>query len=91
LSTVGYGDYYPVNNLERTIAVIIMLGGVAFFSFIMGNFIEIVGNYEKKMGTVDKSGDLHNWLTLLTRFTNNKPLPKTLVNQIESNFSYFWG
>jgi len=48
-----------------------MLGGVAFFSYIMGNFIEIITNYEKKMGVVDKSGNLHNWFVLLTRFTNN--------------------
>ena len=73
LSTVGYGDYYPVSNIERIIAVLIMLGGVAFFSFIMSNFIEIISNYEKKMGAVDKSGDLHNWLILLSRFTNNQP------------------
>jgi len=46
LSTVGYGDYFPISNLERIMAVIIMLGGVAFFSYIMGNFIEIISNYE---------------------------------------------
>jgi hypothetical protein len=79
LSTVGYGDYHPVSNIERILAVLIMLGGVAFFSYIMGNFIEIISNYEKKMGVVDKSGDLHNWLILLTRFTNNQPLPKSLT------------
>jgi hypothetical protein len=39
---------------------------------------------------VDKSADLHNWLILLTRFTNNQPLPKSLTSQIENNFSYFW-
>jgi hypothetical protein len=89
LSTVGYGDYFPVSNIERIVAVLIMLGGVAFFSYIMGNFIEIISNYEKKMGVVDKSGDLHNWLALLTRFNNNN-LPKPLTTQIESNFSYFW-
>ena len=56
---------------ERIIVVLIMLSGVAFFSYIMGNFIEIISNYEKNMGVIDKSGDLHNWLLLLTRFTNN--------------------
>ena len=45
LSTVGYGDYYPVSDRERILAVIIMLGGVAFFSYIMGHFIEIISNY----------------------------------------------
>lgn len=90
LSTVGYGDYYPVSNVERIVAVGIMLGGVAFFSYIMGNFIEIITNYEKKMGVVDQSGDLHNWMMLLTRFTNNQPLPQSLTSQIEQNFSYYW-
>jgi len=80
LSTVGYGDYYPISNAERIIVVIIMLSGVAFFSYIMGQFIEILRNYEKNMGVVDKSGDLHNWLLLLTRFTNHQPLPKTLTD-----------
>jgi len=55
LSTVGYGDYYPISNPERIFTIIVMLGGVAFFSYIMGNFIEILTNYDKKMGLVDKS------------------------------------
>ena len=63
LSTVGYGDLHPVSSVERITAVIMMLGGVAFFSYIMGQFIEIISNYDKKMGAVDKSGDLHNWMT----------------------------
>ena len=46
-----------------------MLGGVAFFSYIMGNFIEILTSYEKKMGVVDNSGDLHDWVSIINRFT----------------------
>jgi potassium voltage-gated channel Eag-related subfamily H protein 8 len=65
--------------MERIITVVIMLCGVAFFSYIMGNFIEIISNYESKMGVVDKSGDLHNWLILLTRFNNNSPVPKLIT------------
>jgi len=90
LSTVGYGDYYPVSNLERILACIIMLLGVAFFSFIMGNFIEIITNYDEKMGIINKGTELHNWMTLLTRYTNNKPLPRSLINQIDDHFTYFW-
>lgn len=80
LSTVGYGDLYPVSTLEMIFGIFIMLCGVAFFSFIMSSFIEIISNYDKKMGAIDKGTELHNWMTLLTRFTNNKPLPKTLIN-----------
>ena len=90
LSTVGYGDYYPLSNIERIVAWVVMLLGVAFFSFIMGNFIEIITSYDQKMGIIDKGTDLHNWMTLLTRYTNNKPLPKSLINSIDSHFTYFW-
>lgn len=90
LSTVGFGDFFPVSNTERLIAVIIMLVGVAFFSYIMGNMMEIIINYEKKMGSVDHSGDLHNWMVLLTSFTNDHNIKKTITSQIEQNFEYFW-
>lgn len=68
----------------------IMLLGVAFFSYIMGNFIEIISNYKNKMGIIDRGTDLHNWMTLLTRFTNNNPLPRSLFNKIDAHFAYFW-
>ena len=68
---MGYGDYYPISNQERILGIIIMLFGVAFFAFVMGNFIEIISNYEEKMGSIDMSAPLNNWLHILTRFNNN--------------------
>ena len=64
LSTVGYGDYYPISNLEMIMTVILMLAGVAFFSFIMGNFMDIIANYELKMGNglENKVKELNIWL-----------------------------
>jgi hypothetical protein len=38
LSTVGYGDYYPISTNEMIIAIFFMLGGIAFFSYIMNSF-----------------------------------------------------
>ena len=35
LSTVGFGDYVPKSELERTITAFILLIGVACFSYIM--------------------------------------------------------
>ncbi len=69
-----------------------MLGGVAFFSYIMGNFIEIISNYDAKMGTLDKSDELNVWITSLERFTNKTKtnLSVSLVNQIISNQNYLW-
>jgi len=42
LSTVGFGDYHPISDIERCIGAMILLSGVAVFSYIMGNFIEIL-------------------------------------------------
>ena len=57
---------YFFTKIEKIIVVIVMLSGVAtlnkskkvkikdvaFFSYIMGNFIEIISSYEQKMGFV---------------------------------------
>jgi hypothetical protein len=82
LTTVGYGDYYPISNTEIFMAVVYMLCGVVFFSYIMSSVIEIINNQQKKMSLEDKTQGLRDWLTLLSRFTNKKPLPKSLYNQI---------
>jgi hypothetical protein len=58
LSTVGYGDLYPVSLVEMVFSVIVMLLGVAFFSFIMGAFFTSLKDQDDKMGIVDKKGDL---------------------------------
>ena len=45
LSTVGFGDYHPRGNTERLICCFYLVFGVATFSYIMGNFIEILNNF----------------------------------------------
>jgi hypothetical protein len=42
LSTVGFGDYTPRSDIERSIGAFVLLSGVATFSYIMGNFINIL-------------------------------------------------
>jgi hypothetical protein len=43
LSTVGFGDYAPRGNIERFFGAFMLLFGVAIFSYIMGNFIDMIG------------------------------------------------
>ena len=81
LSTVGYGDFYPVSTTEMIVTSIVMLGGVAFFSYIMSNFIEILSSYDAKMGTIDKSDDLIDWIISLEGFVtkNNGIISDSLI------------
>lgn len=44
LGTFGLGDFFPQNNIERLFIAFMLLFGVAIFSYVMGNFIELL-NY----------------------------------------------
>ena len=46
LSTVGFGDFHPRGNIERFVTAFILLFGVAIFSYIMGNFIDILAEFK---------------------------------------------
>ncbi len=82
LSTVGYGDYYPISRNEKVVGCILMLVGITFLDQIICSFIEIIQNYDQSMGAEDKGSNLNSWMTLLTRLTD-KPLSKALVNSID--------
>lgn len=45
LSTVGFGDLHPRGNFERLFCALILLFGVAIFSYIMGIFIDILSEF----------------------------------------------
>ena len=79
LSTVGFGDYNPKSELERIFTTIILLVGVACFSYIMGQFIEILMNLQTVTADNEDSENLSKWLGLLAHFNNNKPLPKKMT------------
>ena len=71
LSTVGYGDLHPRSDTERIIAWFVLLVGVAVFSFIMGNFIEILMSYKQLASDNDNSEELAKWMGLLARYSPN--------------------
>lgn len=70
LTTSGYGDFLPRTSNEMILCSVIMLAGVAFFSYIMSSFINIISSYDKRMGddAVNREAALTDWLTLVTRF-----------------------
>ena len=46
LATVGYGDYYPISDLEMMFAVTCMMIGVAVFSVVMNQVGQIIEKYQ---------------------------------------------
>ena len=45
LSTVGFGDFNPRSDYERVLIAMILMFGVAIFSYVMGNFLEILNKF----------------------------------------------
>lgn len=71
LSTVGYGDVTAQSDIEKCIAMVVMFAGVGFFSYIMGEFIQIIQTFNADFSPQDRTFELNNWMKLLTRFRNN--------------------
>lgn len=70
LSTVGYGDYYPVSIAEKIVGSMVQLLGVSFFSVLMNNFIDVVLSMKSTNGFNDNEDKLQNWFTLINKIKN---------------------
>lgn len=44
MSTVGFGDYAPRGNIERAFGAILLLIGVAIYSYILGVFLSMIAD-----------------------------------------------
>jgi hypothetical protein len=74
LSTVGFGDYYPISNPERILCTIILLFGVAIFSYIMSIFIEMLNSFKEANADLDDGDELARFFGLLKKFNNGKSI-----------------
>ena len=57
LTTVGYGDLYPVTSGGRIVAVFTMLFGIAIYSLMIANltyFVEETGRKRRELAEVSK-------------------------------------
>jgi hypothetical protein len=90
LSTVGFGDFHPRGNLERIYISGVLLIGVSVFSYIMGNFIEIIGVMGEINGSFNDGDNLTRFFGLIKRFNNDRDINRDLMLKIEDYFEYKW-
>mmetsp|Transcript_26418 Transcript_26418/g.40331 ORF Transcript_26418/g.40331 Transcript_26418/m.40331 type:complete len:286 (-) Transcript_26418:1043-1900(-) len=90
LSTVGFGDFHPRSNMERLVNAFILLFGVAIFSYIMGNFIDILQQFKKFHEDLEDGDNLTKFFGTLKKFNNSEHIRLDLKKKIENHFDYQW-
>jgi len=84
LTTVGYGDIVPHTNIEKLYAVFVMIIGVGFYGYLIGNVVSVITKrdpaYEKFINNLEN-------LAALIKYRN---LPKNLATRIRQYFLYLW-
>jgi len=74
LSTVGFGDYNPRSDFERLFISVMLVSGVAIFSYIMGVFIDILSQYEIMTKDIDDHENLSKFFGMIKHFNKYKPI-----------------
>lgn len=90
LSTVGFGDYAPRSNLERVIGAMMLMLGVAIFSYIMGIFIEILEACKNLTVEYGEGERLAMFMGTLRKFNKNVAIDADFTLEIVEYFSYRW-
>lgn len=74
MSTVGFGDYSPRSNEERVIGSMLLLLGVAIFSYILGVFLDLVSSFQQIINPKRDDSKLAQFFSTLQKYNHNKPI-----------------
>lgn len=90
LSTVGLGDFCPKGEAEMILCSMLLLFGVAIFSYIMGMFIDMIDQLQELHKDLDDADNLSKFFGVLQNFNNNKPIDPDMKHNIEEYFKFKW-
>ena len=85
-TTIGYGDIKPANTPERAMCLIIMLGGVFFYSYTIGTITSIMTESDRKQARLDSKMKVLN--DIQKEFNMNKRFYKKLKQALE--YDQYW-
>jgi hypothetical protein len=67
-----------------------MVGGVMVFSYIMGNFVEMLKSYEIMNSDIDDGDNLSKFFGLIKKYNKGKDIKPELKKKIEAYFEFRW-
>jgi hypothetical protein len=91
LTTIGFGDISPANNVERIFcAVMFFVIGVSLFSYIMGNFIDILNRFKCMDQGNEQEDELNMFFEMLKRFNDGELYKQKFKDDVLAFFLYKW-
>lgn len=72
LTTVGFGDYYPMSEIEKLFGALMLLFGVLIFSYIMGEYVALLEQYKQHNLEYDEGDKLRLFFGVLKNFNYNE-------------------
>lgn len=84
LTTVGYGDITPTNDLEIAFTLVIMFLGVSMYAFIIGNVASLISNLDANQGRFREK------LDQIQAYMRERGIPSFLQQQVRDYYQYMW-
>lgn len=81
VSTVGFGDFYPITNNERISWTVILMFGSMMFSYILSSFVDSILKSRDIFFESSDDFELHRFFMLLKKFNYNTPVDTTEIKR----------
>lgn len=83
LSTVGFGDYYPITSFERLLNVLVFFIGVCTFSYILGQLTNLLAEKNEILeGENVLEKNFENFFVVIQKFNGGFPMNKEAQQEI---------
>lgn len=84
ITTIGYGDITPQTDFQKIFTMCVMVTGVGFYGYIIGNFTSMLTQVDYvKMNFLEKIDRMNTFLTY-------KKVPKELRENIYAYYKFLW-
>ena len=87
LSTVGFGDYYPVNDTERLVGAFLLYFGQAGFTNLISQLLNVLDQITM-LQVDDRSGDLDKFFNMIKRFNGGRSIDPEYSSQLIEFFRF---
>ena len=84
LTTVGYGDITPTNDVERLYSLLTLLTGALVFGYLLSTVSELVNNADPNKSKV------HHKLTEIKHYLRWHRFPTELATRVKKSYEFYY-